>query len=338
MTTEADGADRDMRTVLETGGSAGSGEPGGRGGPDARAPEARPSRLRGSRWVGAALWLVAIATMLGAAVYQRATGPTYPLRGTTEIGGVELAYALIRSANTPQDAIVEIPDPGDAEAVLVYRRYPTDDPLARVPFRASRDVLQAPLPRQPAAGKLEYHVELETDAGVVRIPSSPEEDPIIRFKDPVPAAALVPHVLFMFFAILIGVRAGLAALVGRREARRYAWLALGLMSVGGMILGPVVQKHAFGAYWTGFPLGYDLTDNKTLIMWLVWLAACAVLGLSRRGAGERRGRERAGRVAVVLATAVMLVVYLVPHSLRGSELDYDRVDEGAHPAEAVRTG
>jgi hypothetical protein len=101
-----------------------------------------------------------------------------------------------------------------------------------------------------------------------------------------------------------------------------------------MILGPIVQKYAFGAFWTGFPLGYDLTDNKTLLMWLVWVGACGALGL--RGAGTRR--ERAGRAAVVLATILMLAVYLVPHSLRGSQLDYERLEQGVDPADAIRTG
>ncbi len=204
------------------------------------------------------------------------------------------------------------------------------------------DTLTASLPAQPAAGKLEYRVELETPADVVRIPgdytdaagADGDETVILRYKNPVPAGVLIPHVLFMFFAILVGVRSGLAAAVGRAEYRRYAWTALGLMTVAGMILGPIVQKHAFGKFWTGWPNGYDLTDNKTLIMWLVWVVACAVLGLARK----TRARERAGRGVVAIATLVMLAVYLVPHSLRGSELDYSRLDQGTEPAEAIETG
>ena len=44
-----------------------------------------------------------------------------------------------------------------------------------------------------------------------------------------------------------------------------------------------VQKAAFGAYWTGFPFGYDLTDNKTVLMWLAWVLAAlamAYLGMA----------------------------------------------------------
>jgi hypothetical protein len=293
--------------------------------------------------------------MLGAASWQRTTGPTYPLRGTAELEGARYEYELVRSGTSTEDAVVELPDPGEYAATLVYRRYPVDEPYRRVPFAATeRGTVSATLPRQPAAGKMEYFIELEGPGPSVRLPGSAAEDPIIRFKDPVPLAALLPHVILMFLAILVGLRAGLGAVIGRRDTVRYAWLALGLMSVGGMIMGPIVQKHAFGAYWTGFPFGYDLTDNKTLIMWLVWLAACGVLWWERRrgdrvdgggrgrdggdGARSRRRVGPAGRAAVLAATAVMLVVYLVPHSMRGSELDYDALEQGVDPAEAVRTG
>ncbi len=301
-----------------------------------------------ARWLGAFLWAAAIAGMFGAAGWQRTTGPTYPLNGVVVFGGERLEYALVRSGTSTEDAVVEIPNPGaGAVAELFFRRYPVDEPFRRVRFTPTDNAtLVAPLPRQPAAGKLEYYVEL-TGAGSARLPVTAGENPIIRFKDPVPLAALLPHVILMFLAILVGLRAGLGAAVGRWDAR-YAWIALGLMSVGGMAMGPVVQKHAFGAYWTGFPMGYDLTDNKTLIMWLVWVLACGVLVWERarrdpeRGESDDREWSRrpgpAGRGAVLAATAVMLVVYLVPHSLRGSELDYEELDRGTDPAEAIRTG
>lgn len=306
--------------------------------------EAGSRRGRRARWIGALLWVFAITVMLAAAVYQRRTGPTYPFRGDLVIAGDTVAFALVRSEETVRDARVAVPVPEGAhvQATLHFRRYPTDDPFTAVPMRPIGDTLVALLPAQPAAGKVEYRVEVDAPGGPVRIPGdyldgpgdAAEETVILRFKAPVPIGALVPHVLFMFFAILVGVRSGLAAGIGRADYRRYAWVALGLMTVGGMILGPIVQKHAFGAFWTGWPNGYDLTDNKTLIMWLVWVVACAVLG--RREQPPRR--ERAGRAVVAVATVVMLIVYLVPHSLRGSELDYTRIDEGADPTEAIETG
>ncbi|MGA7306529.1 MAG: hypothetical protein WBW88_16750, partial [Rhodothermales bacterium] len=82
------------------------------------------------------------------------------------------------------------------------------------------------------------------------------------------------------------------------------------------IMGPIVQNYAFGEYWTGFPFGYDLTDNKTLIMWLCWVVAAGVLRFGRIK------REVIQRGLVLAAAVVMVAVYLIPHSLRGSEYDY----------------
>jgi hypothetical protein len=125
----------------------------------------------------------------------------------------------------------------------------------------------------------------------------------------------------MFIALLVGIRAALGALVHPPGIRRLAWTTLGLMTVGGMILGPIVQKYAFGAFWTGWPFGYDLTDNKTLLMWIVWVGAALVLWK------RPSPRDRIVRGSILVAAVVMMVVYLIPHSLRGSELDYSQLEE-----------
>jgi hypothetical protein len=173
---------------------------------------------------------------------------------------------------------------------------------------------------------------LDSEGSEVRVPSASREPPVIRFKGDVPAAWLIPHVLLMFLAILIGVRAGLGAVFRPRGLRGLAWITVAGITLGGLVLGPIVQRYAFGEYWTGFPFGYDLTDNKTLIMWLAWAGAC--LALRRREAPVSWPR----RGAVLGAAAVMLAVYLIPHSLRGSELDYEQLDRGVPAHEAIKTG
>jgi len=104
------------------------------------------------------------------------------------------------------------------------------------------------------------------------------------------------------------------------------------MTVGGMVLGPIVQKLAFGDYWTGWPYGGDWTDNKMLVMWLSWVFAASVIGF------RPRRREGISRAAVLLAALVMTAVYLIPHSMGGSELNYEAVDQGTDPENAIRTG
>jgi hypothetical protein len=82
-----------------------------------------------------------------------------------------------------------------------------------------------------------------------------------------------------------------------------------------LILGPIVQKYAFDAYWTGWPFGYDLTDNKTLIAFIAWIAAAVAIP-----------RVRNPRWWLLGAAAVVLVVFMIPHSVLGSELDYRALD------------
>ena len=41
---------------------------------------------------------------------------------------------------------------------------------------------------------------------------------------------------------------------------------------------------------------------------------------------------------VLAAGLVMTVVYLIPHSLRGSELDHEKLDQGVPASEAIGTG
>jgi hypothetical protein len=278
------------------------------------------------------LWVIALLFMVGAAFYQRLTGPTHPKRMQVELGGQHHRFKLIRSENSTTDARVALPDLGPGvTGSLVYRRFPTQDPWTSVALKPETDKGEpewaAYLPKQLAAGKLEYHLELATPEGAKRLPEG--EEIRLRYKDPVPAPLLIAHIFGMFFGVLFGVRAGLGAVFNDRKLARLAWETLALLTVGGMILGPLVQKYAFGALWTGWPYGYDLTDNKTLIMWLVWIVACLVL-LRTRGA--------LGRWVAGLAALAMAIVYVIPHSARGSQLDYGKVQQGVDAKQAVTTG
>jgi hypothetical protein len=77
-----------------------------------------------------------------------------------------------------------------------------------------------------------------------------------------------------------------------------------------MILGPLVQNYAFGELWTGIPFGWDLTDNKTLIAFLFWILAVFM------------NRKQEKPFYTALAALILLLIYSIPHSMFGSELDY----------------
>jgi hypothetical protein len=262
----------------------------------------------------AALWLLAFLITASTAVYQRMTGPTYPVEGETAIGGTQIQYDFLTTHETGQDCPVqiEVPDP-EISGTLLYRRHKTSDPWSEIPMQRQDHFLIAYLPSQPPAGKLQYKVIVSYQGEEMALPD--ERPVIIRFKGAVPAWLLIPHVIVMFMAMLFSARAGIEALRPKSNPRKLALWTTGLLFVGGFILGPLVQKYAFGHLWSGFPLGYDLTDNKTLIAFIGWVIALAA---------GRKGKPARGWI--LAAAILLLIIFLIPHSLLGSELDYAEMD------------
>lgn len=256
----------------------------------------------------ALFWFLAFMITAASAVYQRLTGPTYPVKGKAALSSGEIGFRLPRSAEITSDCEVslEVPD-AEVGGRLLYRRFRTDDAWSEAVMTRRQHELVGLLPRQPVAGKLAYKVVL-VDRGK-ETSLTGDKDIVIRFKGAVPMPLLLAHVLVIFAAMLFSTRAGIAALDRRSDPRRLAAWTAGLFFVGGFILGPLMQKFAFDAWWTGFPLGKDLTDSKTLLAMLAWIVALAA---------GRSGRKSRGWV--LAASVVTLVVFLIPHSLLGSEL------------------
>jgi hypothetical protein len=267
------------------------------------------------RW----LWIAALMLTVAAAGWQRRTGPSYAVRIALPVADPTPRVELPRSSPTTSAPHIVLPTwDNQAGGVLRWRRYPTDDAFAAIPLRRDADRLVAELPVQSPAGKVEYFLELATADGTMRVPDATV---ILRFHGPVPAPVLIAHIAVMFLAMLVGVRAAFAAALATGEEYRLTLITLAGLTLGGLVLGPITQEYAFGAYWTGVPFGWDLTDNKTLVMWIGWVVAAAATAR----------RWRAARGVVIAAAALMLAVYVIPHSVRGSQLDYTRMPASAEP-------
>lgn len=260
-------------------------------------------------------WIFAIIFTLAMASYQVLTGPTYPVSGATEIEGAELNYEFPRSHGGAGDAIVEIPVPDkNFNGYYEYRRYKSHDEWKRKPMIMSNDKLLAHIPHQPPAGKVMYNIVINKNDKEVKLNEVPV---IIRFKGAVPASVLIPHILLMFMAMVFSTRTGLEAVVNGRMTYTYTAITLALLIPGGLILGPIVQKFAFDAYWTGWPNGNDLTDNKTLVAFIFWFIAFF-----------RLRKNPNARWWALAASIILLAVYLIPHSVMGSEIDYTQHQAG----------
>jgi hypothetical protein len=269
------------------------------------------STLFDKRWFRITLGLLSVVGMVVLAGYQRRTGPTWPIPVNEGSLGGPVSGELPRSHGGEGGARITLAAPDDVTAEIRWRRYPTGDEWQLLPMNRQGSNLVAELPYQPPAGKLEYAVRLSSPDEEIVLPH--EEAAVIRFRADVPASILIPHILCMFIALAIVFRSGLGAILGESNVGRFAPWVLGFLVPGGFILGPLVQKYAFGEYWTGWPFGSDWTDNKTLAALAAWILVLIV----------RRWQKRFVRPTVILAAAVMMAVYLIPHSIHGSELDWD---------------
>ncbi len=255
------------------------------------------------------LWTLTVIITLSAAYYQRMTGPTYPKRVSVTLNDTIHKLKLVRSIALDKRSAVrlKITDPS-VKAKLYYKRLNSEEEYQPSEFVPEKDGYFAAIPQQPAAGKLQYYIELTDSKGTQTL--FKEAPVVIRYKGGVPSFILLPHVLIMFVAMLFSTLAGLMALIKLPLYKQYAFRTLILLAAGGMILGPVVQLYAFGDLWTGVPFGWDLTDNKTLISFLFWILAVYM------------NRKTDKPVYTILAAFVLLLMYSIPHSLFGSELDY----------------
>lgn len=261
-------------------------------------------------WKTIGFWTIAVIITLGTSVFQRLTGPTHPVRGKVDFEGETVKYKLLRSftQNEPANISIEVKS-NKIKGEIIYKRYKSDDEWTTVEMNHKDGKLEGSIPGLAAAAKVEYLVKLISGDGEDKkeLALNKGVAAVARFKGKVPMAFLIPHVLVMFAAMIFGIRTGIEALRKDGKYDKLIIITLILIIIGGMILGPIVQKYAFDDYWTGFPFGYDLTDNKTLLIVIFWIVAFFL--------------RKKSRWWVFAATVLMLIVYLIPHSVLGSELD-----------------
>jgi hypothetical protein len=259
------------------------------------------------------LWLGSVIFTLAFVIYQRTTGPTYPLNTSITLNDKEYRFKLIRTFGGETDAEIRLllPDTSVSGSIML-KRYKSYDQWSSTELIREGDYLKAYIPEQAPAGKVMYQIFL-TDA--LSSHELSKEPVIIRFKGHVPGWIVLIHVVFIFAAMLLSTRTGLEAFINGRRVFLYTLLTLITLIIGGLVFGPIMQKYAFGAYWTGWPLGHDLTDNKTLIAFIFWIIALISLL-----------RDRQRYIWVKVAAIVLILVYLIPHSVLGSEIDYTKTE------------
>lgn len=254
------------------------------------------------------LWIFSFLFTVGIAYYQRVTGPTYPISSKVTINGETVKNKLLRTTDADGDEEIKINAPTGVSGILKYKRYKSNDNWTEVPLIKGSENLIAKIPHQAPAGKVMYSVRLISKSDTIALHNEPV---IIRYKGKVPWFVLFPHILFMFIAMFLSTRTGLEDLTNGLSRYKMTLYTMFFLGIGGIILGPIMQKYAFGIYWSGWPLGHDLTDNKTAVAFIGWVVAFI-----------RLWKKPNARGWALVASIILFVIYMIPHSMFGSEIDY----------------
>lgn len=269
-------------------------------------------------------WILAIIITIGCLSYQDKTGPTYPLEDTIEIFGENIHFKFLRSETIGTDLQIMLKDPvpKGVSGYVKYRRFKSNDEWSIVQmepgtfeFKRRWEVQNvegkgAKLPGlKERAGKYEFFVFI-TKEGNEAISVTGDNPIFARYKASVPAWALLVHILTIFVSMAIGIRTVLEAIVNGKY-KWMIWASIISLLLGGFVFGPVVQWYAFGVWWSGIPFGHDWTDNKVVFELIFWFIAAYM----------NRGNRR-NRWSVYVAGVATLLVYFIPHSIFGSEYNY----------------
>lgn len=126
--------------------------------------------------------------------------------------------------------------------------------------------------------------------------------------------ALIVHVYLMFVAIFLFVHGLYYALDildgGDRVRAMVISVYAGVIAffVTGFPIGWMIEKQVLGNYWEGVPFGSDVTDSKTLFIFVFWLIP-VVLRLRRRVSDRGFARW------VIAGALFTIAMYIIPHSL-----------------------
>jgi hypothetical protein len=191
-------------------------------------------------------------------------------------------------------------------------------------WEVRKGIYEARLPELEKGTKLKYWITASNADGVkVRVPMDPGKFGVLKYKGKASNVVVGAHILFMFGAFFFMAMSFLAAieiLRGREDKKNAVCAARWVLAstfIGGWPLGFLLNYQTFGMLWEGFPFGYDVTDNKTQVIFILWLVSLLLSWGSFIGKGEEKDRlgRKAFALAIVACFVVSLALFILPHSI-----------------------
>lgn len=274
----------------------------------------------------AARIIVAIILTIALLGISRRLSTRHPDDLAVEGSGFRAEHRTVTEQVGPGRPVLSLTLKGDraVESFVLYR-VGREEELHAVPMTGMGEgVWRAVLPEYEKGTKIYYTITLhDGEEAVANIPEESGSTLFIKYKGKVSTVVLILHIIFMFASFYFMIQSFWSALgiLGGRdwkgEAVGHARWVLISSFIGGWPLGFILNYQAFGVVWEGFPFGYDITDNKTQIMFVFWLVSLLLVRGSFLGRGEDRDwlGSRGFAVALIFSFVVSLLLFIVPHSL-----------------------
>ena len=243
-------------------------------------------------------------------------------------GGVKITHMTVyeQVGLGQPEIILQVKPPAEIDAAVLYRTSGEEAFDTVGMSEISEGIWAARLPGKEKGSRIEYGFIISqteiAEAGIATATSITGYY-LIKYKGEVSVTVLILHILCMFAAFFFIIEAilGAFAMLFMGEEKEFTvtqtrWVLL-FTFLGGVPLGFVLNRQRFGPIWEAFPFGIDITDNKTQLIIIFWIIIAAMSWKSF--ACRRTGRDLAGpgvfATAVIVASVLSLILYLVPHSL-----------------------
>ena len=278
-------------------------------------------------------WKILIAILFTVLLlgYARRTTMVRSVHKVVEQKGISIDHHTVPKQAGDEIPVISALVKGADQVNLVYR-IGEEGEFLRVPMHpvpGEPNVFASTLPHHPKASKAWYYIEAERKTADDKVNVTlPDENSgafkpiLLKYEGKVPAYIIIPHVLCNFGAIFFAALTLFSAIDIKRGKRslketiKFPLTTFVLLFLGFIPFGIAMNWFAFGVTWEAFPFGRDVTDNKSQIILLFWIAILILVKGTLLGKGEEKNlvSDRGYFNMVVITLILTIAMYAIPHS------------------------
>lgn len=274
--------------------------------------------------------LLAVLFTLLLLTLTRKTTAVRSVHKAVEQQGIRIEHATVPKQVGDDIPVISAKVEGSSDVSLVYKigKDGNYQSVQMIPESRGENAFAASIPLHPKGQVAWYYLEAvdQREQGEIKVtlPETGQVQPIrLKFEGEVPAYIVIPHVLCIFGAIFFAVLA-LFSIIDIKKGKRtlkqsvkFPLLTFVLLFLGFVPFGIAMNYFAFGVLWEAFPFGRDVTDNKSQIMLLFWLATLFLVKGTVGGKGDGRNlvSDRGYCTLVMVSFLATMIILAIPHSL-----------------------